>query len=367
MRKSVWMMLLVITALLLNACKLGYTLDDDEDGSGSNSNVFAGPSDGASWRLSMSKTAESFTLTKRPTPTSNIEYSVNGTFERLDSGFVEYTITTTPLPSAISSATFVGVEVAESGVVLFPVETNDYEFMPLVPYDDCPESDLRINWLAFDSQSDATNVDHYYAGEFRYLLSSEAIRLTDGVALQDFNVNADFESIDSATCSSGIAQTDDGDQYLSSTSAVIEFDEDSYARVLALPRTSVGEVADLDGEYVGFARKYSNIESIDYASASCSAGLCDVYYQTDVDNITQANRQYRLEMVADQLDYPANGMLQGTLTRMDEFRQTGHTLCIANTDLLPDDSDAPRMLSCVAQSPQNPQFLVTLLLVSQDH
>ena len=356
------LLLMLACTFALSACRLGFEFDDSSSESG---DIYSGPSDNASWRLNLDNNGFGFTLTKRPRIGGNISYQVRGTFETLDTGLLQLSITTSPLPNEIPGAEIIALQLDDNAIMIYPFENGENEFIALVPGDECPSADLRGNAIFYDKAEDASSDEQSFFGLFRYSINSTQLRLQDGIALTDDYTRQNEESIDSDECSNGTVELDAGDHYLNTEGSVVELDNNPYGRVLSLPAGNVSTLSDMDGSYAGFARKYSTTEEVSYASAECSDGVCNVFFERDPSNFVQTNNPYRFDFDDDSA-IPEQGFLTGTLTRNENGGIQANLLCTAHTDL--DSSSATlKLLACLGQSPLDITRTVNFFLTSTDN
>ncbi len=357
--------LILFTSLIiaLNACNLGFDLEDTENEGEENDNIngFRGPSQNASWELDLSNSG-TFTLSKRSDPGAITDYDLLGNHERLSSGFLELTITTSPRPSEVPTTIVVGLELDDTALILFPFEQNASELIALVPENDCPANDVAGNWLYFDSDENAADANTRFLGTLLYSASAETVRLSSGIALTNGFPPQNEISLDQVTCSNGFDELTSGDQYLSSTTVAIEDRIGGYKRLVSIPQRTIAALADVDGMYVGFARKYSQTEDTSYATAECSAGECDVFFLNDYTQTNNGSQTYSFDLDEDSLNNAGAGIASGEITQIAVPQTSANIACIINTDLTPSGTTT-KVLACNAQAPDDTDELLNFFFV----
>ena len=94
---------------------------------------------------------------------------------------------------------------------------------------------MRGNSLFLDRDSDTTSDDNFWLSSFQYDVSQNQAEYSSAIALNDdFSLLGDALDALGGDCEDGAAESDDGDHYLSTRSAIIEiknqFADDIYAR-----------------------------------------------------------------------------------------------------------------------------------------
>lgn len=366
---------MVATFTALSGCKRGFEFNDVDD---TVSITYAGPSESASWTIYKPNASGSFTLEKRLEPDDeDLEYDdedLTGSFTNLSSGFIRFDINS-DIPDEINdndSSTdddiIVGIQIADHAVVLYPFEVGSNELIYLVPIDEetCPSSGSGTG--LFIDKTGVTDLTENYINTFAYSSSSEAVTLSNGIALDDdftepFDVTYTLYDDD---CSESITSTIDGDYYHGDTASVMEVDEDDYYRFISFSTRSITSLSAFDSEdYVGFLNKYSEPEESYYISASCIEGVCTIREESDYATLTAVEERYRITLTEESRNEPKSGMITGTIEDLvTTTNAAANVACIVNTSTDDDDdSDTTTMLvACNAQTPGDTSETIHLVL-----
>lgn len=345
----------------LFACKRGFELP--EEGARPNKE-YAGPAESAFLELSFDSTGSRFELLKRSDPRSSAStFTLSGNYEQLNSGFSALTITSNR-PSSVTAETIIAVEFSNDSFILLPFETNANELIALVEKDECPQNDLSGNAIYFDRQSGANNDSTPFLTHFLYSVNGNDIALSNNIALNDDFSQPNSTTIDSESCANGIAENGDNHHFLSSRSSVIQID--SNTRLFNIPARNLSALNTLNGDYVGFVRKYSQTEDTFIATASCTDGSCQVFMESSHESPTSSTLSYTITLDENSLNTPQNGYVTGNVNDTNTLTEATNIACIANADLNGSSSDTVRALACSAQAPDDAtrDRVVNFMLVS---
>jgi hypothetical protein len=350
----------------LSACKTGFNLEEEEALT-EDDTVFHGPSNGAHWELRINDSDDDFTLRKFESASSSAsQYRVSGEYNELSSGYFQLQITSGST-SDIDSNTLTGLRLQEDSIVLFPFADDEDELLALVPQlETCPSSGRGNTFML--ERSPANSSDAFFIAELRYSFSNNEAQLTDGVSLPDLDTfDEDIRSSDD--CENGYAVHSDGTNYLTSNAVVLEYansgDDNAYERLLSVRRNSISEVSSMDSsDYVGFYRTLAEPDDRSLASADCDEGLCNVYLETDADDIQQNTVAFELRFEDGDLDINGlSGVASATVNAAGSSEQF-NAICILNDDLLSSSSTTTKVMACHALDPNNSNSVMSVLLVS---
>ena len=355
---------LFIVIFLLNACKLGYDLDEDGSSNDENSRLFHGPSNGAHWELRLDDDND-FRLRKYSAAnTSSSEYTVNGTYDTLSSGFLRLTISGAR-PDDIDDNNLHALELADHSLVFFPFADNEDDLLALIPeLESCPSSS-RGNTFFLERSADTLTADNYWVSELRYSFSANEAVLSEGLDPQTLTAFSE-QTRSSSDCESGYAQHSDGTNYLSSDAAILEYanvePDGSYERLLSVERQSITDVNAMDSlDYVGFLRKQAEPDDTQFVSARCSAGECTLYDETDADNIEQSTELYTLTLTNDEINLNSTpGIASGQLSAAAST-DTFNAVCVLNSDL-DDSTDTIKVMACHSLDPDDSNAVITFIV-----
>ncbi len=358
-----------LTGSLLIGCGGSSSSSDDVS-----STDYNGP--GSKWDLSM-KDDGTFHIDHRPDINSAIDYTVDGTYTRHDSGFVSLTVTGgegTDAPVAGSQAW--ALEVPGYAFMLKPVDSD--QLVAMVKSGECPTGDIDANWVIVKhdtsgGHADANNAGRDFAGTFHFDYATQTPSLPAKKALSSGYPSVAGGGIDpgAVTCQDGIMNVPGAVMYLTANGGAIVHtdgmspnDETDDSFIFGLGQKAITHINDADGDYAGmlFDDNMGNGNKIHPVALNCVSGSCTGYLVTDITtgavsadtvtiNLTAIN-----EIGGDVL----NGFMTGTID--DGFGTPGNMICMADPNAL---NTGKKIVSCVGQSPGDANDMFNVLFVSK--
>ncbi|OUS25586.1 hypothetical protein A9Q99_20575 [Gammaproteobacteria bacterium 45_16_T64] len=331
--------------------------------------AYAGP--GSKWDVTLN-TDNSFSISRRDSVDTAVTLTVEGTYERLTSGFVKLTVGSSVGDDGPSQGdTAWALEAPGYAFFLNPIQDGSSQMIAMVTSGACPSSSLSANWVLVKKASDssASSTDSDFFGTFAFNDSTGVASLPEKRSLADTSTNQGPEAnIGSGSCSDGImtigSGADGGVMYLTANGGAIVHtnvdDEEDASFIFALPQTSITAVANLDGDFSGllFDDSQSSGDEISPVAFSCASGTCTGNIVTNIDTgeLSVDEVTISLNGTPDAID---DGLITATITSGSD---TGVLACMADTDVL--DSGSV-MVSCVGQSPGDNAKMFNVMLVSK--
>lgn len=191
--------------------------------------------------------------------------TIEGTFEELDSGVIEFTVssatTTGPSDEAPQEGDKAyGIEATGFGLFLIPDGHSD-EVIPMMVQGECPTENFVGNWVIVQNteEKDSTDVNQDFFGTFSYDADSGIGEVSQKHNLANFEETPPSGSMEFTTddCQDGFLQISSGDEsanmWLTSIGgAMVEtFSEgERNSTIFALPKDD-NSLADLEGTFRG--------------------------------------------------------------------------------------------------------------------
>ncbi len=363
-----------LTGSVLTGCG-GSSSDtgDTNNVSVNNSTDYNGP--GSKWDLSMNDDG-TFHIDHRPDLNSAIDYTVDGTYTRHDSGFVSLTVTGgTGLDAPTAGSEAWALEVPGYAVMLKPVDSD--QLVAMVKAGECPTGDIDANWVIVKQDTsggfaDADNSGRDFAGTFHFDYASQTPSLPAKKSLTDGHPTVTGGGIDpgEVTCEDGIMNVPGAAMYLTANGGAIVHtdgmspgDETDDSFIFGLAQKSITHINDSDGEYAGmlFDDNMDNNQKIHPVALSCISGSCTGYLVTDITTgaVTSDSVSVTLSTINDIGGDVLNGFMTGTIS--DGFG-SGNMICMADPDAL---GTGKKIVSCVGQSPGDNRHMFNVLFVSK--
>jgi len=307
---------------------------------------------GSQWNNSINDTAKTFTITHQPEANESIDFTINGSFEELDSGFKKLTVSTSTGTNAPSVGSVgYGLEIPGYAFFLQPEESSG-ELITMVQGGECPTQDLSGNWVTVKNLHDvntSTNVgtpadvssatqDSF--GTFNWDLANSKLNLPLKYALSNPTVDLNSsESVD-INCTNGVAQIPGVTMYLTSNGGVIvhaEHDSGSgngttdETVITAFSSETLTAKSDFDGNYAGIllSSDVSSASSVEALSMVCQSGVCsgDIIDPSTNSPIVAAGSA-TLNLTGN-INSPSAGFISGTITTKDGI---GNMTCMVDTN-----------------------------------
>ncbi len=361
LKDSLVVLLVVGMTLGLHAC--GGSDSDDE---GEVVNAYNGP--GSKWDVLL-RDDNTFTITRRPSARRGVDLTVNGDYERLDSGFLRLVVSDAEgedAPSAGDEAW--ALEIVGYALMLKPVDPNNDQIIPMINSGTCPEDDFDANWVIVkkSSDADATATDRDFFGVFSYDASSTTPSLPSMFALDALFTAQGAGTLDGgAECEDGLMLVDDAEMFLTENGGAIVHtqisDPDDSSFIFALAQTAIGDIDDTDGDYAGilFDESSGSGDRIRPVAVTCGAGTCTGNLVRNVRNGSTSNEAVTIDLTGG-VDTLADGFVTGTITNDDG--DTGNLACMVDSDAL---GSGQKIVSCVGQSPGDNTNMFNIILASK--
>lgn len=351
-------LLVLGSALILGACSGGGSSSDDVD-----TVAYNGP--GSKWDADL-RTDGSFTITRQPDASSAVDLTVDGTYQRLSTGFLRFVVDSasgTDAPSPGDEAW--GLEVQGYALLLKPVDPTSDQLIPMINAGTCPAADFNANWVLVKKGAsyDATSNARDFFGTFSYTAATNTPALPSRFALDNSFTAQGPGTITAGTCADGVMLVSDAEMYLTENGgAVVHTNLSTPAEssfIYALAQNPIGNINNTDGNYAGmlFDESAAPGSKIRPVAITCSAGTCNGNIVTDIVNGTLSADAVTVSL-SGTVDGLANGLITGTITGTSG---SGNLACMADYDAL---GGGRKVVSCVGQSPGNNTQMFNVILVS---
>ena len=325
---------------------------------------FNGP--GSKWDVSL-RADSTFNFTRRPDLDSAVDLTVDGTYVRLDSGFLAFTVTDATGDDAPSNGdTAWGLEVPDFALFLKPDDSDDGRFIAMVTAGNCPTADVTANWVMVkkSSDADATESDRDYFGSFAFDAVAETAVLPGRFAIDDAFTSQGGQDLGAGTCTDGIMRVDDAAMYLTNNGGALvhtnQSDDDDSNIIFAMNQTPIVNMDTLDGNFAGLIFDESpavDASQVMPTTMSCSLGLCTGDLLTDVESGVSSQVSFDLNLTGS-LDQPDVGMITGSLV---SDGNAGNVACIVNTS-----AGNATLATCVGQAPGDNSNMFNAIFVSTE-
>lgn len=367
-----------LLALAFTVAGLSLISGCSSDTSGTNtsdSENYNGP--GSKWDLELNVDG-SFHIDHRPSIDTAIDYTVDGTYTRHDSGFVTLAVTGgsgADAPAVGSEAW--ALEAPGYAFMLKPVDSE--QLIAMVTSGTCPTADFDANWVIVKhdtsgGHADASNVNRDFAGTFHYDSATGTPTLPVKKSLADGFPDVTGGGIDpgDVVCDSGIMNIPGAAMYLTANGgAIVHTDsgtpgdsaDDSF--IFGLGQKAITNISESDGDYAGmlFDDNMSDGSKLNSISLSCTSGTCIGNIVTDVKTGATSADSVTITLsnsVNDIGGTSADGFLTGTID--DGMGGTGNMVCMADPDAV---GSGKKIVSCVGQSPGDTNQMFNVLFVSK--
>lgn len=367
----------VISSLLLISC--GGSSSED---SATVANAYNGA--GSQWDISLS-TDNTFLITHKPSVSTAIDMTINGTYTTLTSGFLKLTITSvsgtsTDKPSV--GDTGYGLEIKGYAFFLQPTDSTG-EIITMVQSGSCPTTDLTGNWITaknlhdisattgLGTSADVSSNTQDGFGTFSWDNSTSTLSLPTTYALAAPTAafpTAGFSS--TITCTDGIADLSGiATMYLTSNGGAIVHNESTNSNgttdesvITVFAAETLTAASDFDGDYAGVLinSDTSSSDAVQAISVNCSSGTCTGSVIDPETNAapTSGSGTATLDLTGT-INSPSAGFINGTITISSA---SGNITCMVDTNAA---STTKTLISCSGQEPGDNTKLFNVLLVSK--
>ena len=364
------LMLIALSGIwLLSGCS-----DDATSTSTSTSQIYNGP--GSKWDLQL-KDDGTFHIDHRPDVVSAIDFTVDGTYLRHDSGFITLLVTGgegANAPAAGSAAW--ALEAPGYAFMLKPLDGE--QLIAMVTAGECPTGNLDVNWVIVKQDktggtADANNSGRDFAGTFHYDFATGVPTIPFKKALSTDFPDVSGGGIDpgDVVCANGIMNIPGAVMYLTANGGAIVHtdngtpaDEADDQIIFGQGQKAITNAADSDGDYAGmlFDESMSDGSKLNPVSLSCTSGTCIATLVTDVitgatssDSVTITLSNAINEIGGTSL----NGFMTGTIS---DGLGTGNMICMVDPNAV---GSGKKIISCVGQSPGDVNKIFNVLFVSR--
>lgn len=322
---------------------------------------YAGP--GSRWDVRLNSDF-SFSIERRSTADSPVILMVTGTYQELDSGFIQFVVGNAQGEDAPElGQTAWAIEVPGYALFLKPDETPFGGFITMIQGGSCPDTDLTANWLVIRPaiSTSADNLSSAHVGQLSYTAATDNVTINQRQSLMRLDTDLGGIDLGSGECSEGMIATDRARIYLTSAGGALVHtnhpDEAEREIIFAMQDVPISSISDLDGDYIGLIHDVDNPSGNNVAptTMNCSAGLCEgnVHNHLNVLNIAES---YSLNLFGS-LNLPGPGMTSGQV-RTD--LNLGALVC-QNLSYTTDKV----LIFCIAQNPDDPSQQITLMARSR--
>jgi hypothetical protein len=354
-------------SLTLAACLGGGGSSGGSNSGGAVSGAsFSGP--GSKWDFTLADDG-SFHVDHRPNVSASIDLTVDGTYQRLASGFLKMTVGSASGTDAPSSGDQSwALEVPGYALMVKPMDSNNDQMIAMVKSGVCPQTDIDANWVVVkqDDSADATNPGRDYFGTFHFDTASGTPSLPSMYSLADPLNTLGTGTISSGICTDGVISVSDAVMYLTDNGGAIvhtgtdDADETDDHFIFALNRSAITNVNNLDGNYAGmlFNSNEPAGSRILPVALSCTTGTCVGNLVDDIDTGALSVESVTVNLSGG-VDTPSDGFISGTIT--DASASTGNMVCMTDSDAA---GTGKKVINCVGQSPGMASNMFNILLVS---
>lgn len=327
---------------------------------------FSGP--GSKWDFTLADDG-SFHIDHRPDVSSVIDLTVDGTYQRLASGFLSLTVGSASGTGAPSNGDQAwALEVPGYSLMVKPIDPGSDQIIAMVKSGVCPQADVDANWVVVkqDDAADATDNGRDYFGTFHFDAASEMPSLPTRYSLADPLSTLGTGTISGGGCVDGIMSVSGAVMYLTDNGGAIvhtgtdDADETDDQFIFALNQSAITNVNNLDGSYAGMlfnANEPAGTRILPVAMA-CTSGNCVGNVVDDIDTGALSVDSVTVDLSGG-IDTPADGFITGTIS--DPSASAGNLVCMADSDAA---GTGRKIISCVGQSPGMASSMFNVLLVS---
>jgi hypothetical protein len=301
-----------------------------------------------------------FTLTKKALTTStSAELTVSGTFNRLTSGILALTVTSSsdttngPAVGAILNA----IDVPGYVLMLKAIGSTGGEVVPMVATGTCPSADFAGTWVKMQDTSTTNNYStDGLLGTFAYTHSGTSAALgANQYRFDGTSFTPGAQSLGAYTCSSGVGTLPNSgntaEMYFTSGGGAVVRVNSVPAQAIAMVPSAALTVSSFAGTYVGLAFDEGDTSSssagstlpisVTLAAAGTGTGAVITNVSTNALSTTQT-----ATLVLSQLSPTVNGALKLAITPASSAVQ--NTICAAATAI---GGTTQNVIFCAGTSP----------------
>ena len=182
---------------------------------------YAGP--GSRWDVRLNGDF-TFSIERRATANTPVVLTVTGTYQELDSGFLQLVVSTAQGEDAPDAGqTAWAIEVPGYALFLKPDESPFGGFISMIEGGSCPEEDFSANWTvvrpALSSTADSSTVAHL--GGFTYLSASQEVTIERRHSLTAIDGDLGEVDLGEGVCTDGVIATEHAMIYLTAAGGAL--------------------------------------------------------------------------------------------------------------------------------------------------
>ncbi len=192
-----------------------------------------------------------FILEARANTNSPASLTAEGTHQKLSSGFLGFTVTSSSGPNALPEGRVIyGLELPGD---LFFMSLSGAVLVPMIAEDTCPETEVTFNWILARATATAKsrstlNLSSY--GLMDYSSATESFTHRFKYRLSDHRITGTNETINMNSCSNGLLSLPNKATAFLTTSGIGLVKDNKKGVLLASPINSI-TLRDLEGSYLG--------------------------------------------------------------------------------------------------------------------
>lgn len=362
-----------VKPLSISALTASFLLTVGCGGSGGSSSLtsdsYNGP--GSKWDVDLYSNG-TFQIDRRATPQTPIILTVNGTYERFDSGFVGLTVQSASGEDAPSEGDLAwALELPGYAFLLKPVDGD--QMIAMVTSGSCPTTDIDANWVIVKQglNSDATDNERDYFGTFNYIAETGTPNLPSKYAISSGFPAVTGGGIDgTGSCDDGLmfvgTDPDIAAMYLTENGgAIVQTNinnNDDSQFIFALNQKSISDIGNLEGEYAGmlFDDNMEDGSNINPVAMDCdNSGTCTGTLVTDI-TTGELDTEGVTITLNGAVDQPETGFITGMITDSDS--NNGNLVCMADVNA---NGTTQTIVNCVGQSPGDNTKMFNVMFVSK--
>lgn len=325
---------------------------------------YAGP--GSKWDVVLNDD-DTFEITRSESIDAAVGLTVNGTYSKLESGFLKLTVSSAEGENAPSAGDIAyALDVPNYAFFLKPLDAGSDQVIAMVKAGACPTEDVLANWVMVKSDGAADDANRDFFGTFSYDVSTDTPDLPSKYNLSAFGLVSGGGISGTGSCSDGIMSVEGAAMYLTDNGgAIVHLDNNTAGDetddnfVFALNQAALDNNVDTDGTYAGLLFDGSvgtDGERISPVSMDCASLVCTAYIMDDVEANSRSEDSVLVSMTT--TNDPEPGMATGTIN--DGGASPGQLACALDATV---SSGNGVVITCVGQSPGDNSKMFNVLFV----
>ncbi|RMG28234.1 MAG: hypothetical protein D6721_09000 [Gammaproteobacteria bacterium] len=298
--------------------------------------------------------------------------TVEGTYEELTSGFLKLTVSSASGANAphVGDAAY-ALNVPGYVFILKPMDPGSDQIIPMVKSGSCPTSNLSANWVTVTAERgmNASDSNQDFYGTFTFDPASSQASLPSRYNFDQTDLGS--LSLPPGSCNEGVLTLTGADMFLTDNGgAIVHLGVDTPSDpsddqiIFGFAQQSIGDVANLAGDYAGLAFDGNRTSGtgIFPVSITCdNAGNCTGKGIVDIDTNTLTNES--VDITLSTADNPSTGFITGTVIDTNQPGSTpGKLGCVVNLNA---QGSGKNIISCVGQSPGDNTKIFNILFISK--